>query len=72
MKLHLNLKETLVQFASRAIKNRDVNNFSIEVFLGDGSYVVKDTDTLTDVLKGLKLLESLARVAELNAKLGKS
>ena len=65
MKLHLNHKETLVQLANRAIKNRDVNTFSIEVFFGDGSYVLKQEDTLTEVLKAHKLLELDARVDEL-------
>ncbi len=71
MKLHLKSKETLVEFANRAIKNRDVNNFSVEVFLGDGSYTVKNSDTLGEVLKGLKILQSQARLAELEVMLSK-
>jgi hypothetical protein len=65
MKLHANHKETLVQLAQRAIKNRDVNTFSVEVFFGDGSYVLKQEDTLTEVLKALKLLELKARLLSL-------
>lgn len=68
MKLHSKHKETLVEFAQRGIKNRDVNNFSVEVFLGNGSYVIKQDDTLSEVLKALKLLEAEARLAELTAK----
>ena len=68
MKLHAKHKETLVELANRAIKNRDVNSFSIEVFVGEGSYMLKQEDTLSDVLKQLKLLESQARLAELLAK----
>ena len=71
MKLHAKHKETLVELANRAIKNRDVNNFPIEVFFGDGSYTLKPDDTLSEILKALKLLQSLARVAELEAKLCK-
>jgi hypothetical protein len=62
MKLYANHKETLVQLAQRAIKNRDVNTFSVEVFFGNGSYVLKQEDTLTEVLKALKLLELQARL----------
>jgi len=65
MKLHAKLKETLVELAQRAIKNRDVNSFSVEVFFGDGSYVLKQEDTVGEVLKALKLLELEARVAQL-------
>ena len=65
MKLHAKQKETLVELANRAIKNRDVNSFEIEVFFGNGSYILKQTDTLSEVLKALKLLEAQARLAEL-------
>lgn len=65
MKLHAKQKESLVELANRAIKNRDVNYFEIEVFFGNGSYVLKQTDTLSEVLKALKLLEAQARLLEL-------
>lgn len=68
MKLHLKLKESLLELAKRAINNRDVNTFAIEVFLGLGSYVLKQEDTINEVLKALKLLELQARVAELEAR----
>ncbi len=65
MKLHAKLKETLVELAQRAIKNRDVNNFPIEVVIGEGSYTLKQEDTLTEVLKALKLLQLEERLAVL-------